>query len=163
MKTIYEEITKLNPSWLTEFTDKITKLISAAKKELKRELNKLNAELDSIVERITDLDEKISAKEQEIAETQAALDEARTIEHNQYESMKKRIQFMYKDSRNLYLDILFQAKSFTDLITLSSYMEALATYDKDKFDEYQETRKTIEILEAKLREVQRSYNPVLLR
>ena len=124
--------------------------LNARKKELKRELNKLNAELDSIVERITDLDSKISAKEQEIAETQAALDEARTIEHNQYESMKKRIQFMYKDSRNLYLDILFQAKSFTDLITLSSYMEALATYDKDKFDEYQETRKTIEILEAKL-------------
>ena len=124
--------------------------LNARKKELKRELNKLNAELDSICERISELDAKIAAKEQEIAETQAALDEARTIEHNQYEAMKKRIQFMYKDSRNLYLDIIFQAKSFTDLITLSSYMEALATYDKDKFDEYQETRKIIEILEAKL-------------
>lgn len=37
MKTMYEEIAKLNPSWLTEFTDKITKLISTAKEELKRE------------------------------------------------------------------------------------------------------------------------------
>lgn len=37
MKTMYEEITKLNPSWLSEFTDKISKLISTAKEELKRE------------------------------------------------------------------------------------------------------------------------------
>ena len=124
--------------------------LNARKKELKRELNKLNAELDSICERIAEIESKIDAKEQEIAETQAALDEARTIEQNQYEAMKKRIQFMYKDSKSVYLEIMFQAKSFSDFITLSNYMEALATYDKEKFDEYQQTRKSIEVLEAKL-------------
>ncbi len=120
------------------------------KSALKKELKKLNSQLDTICERLEDLENQIIAKEDEIAKTQAALEEARETEATQYAAMKKRIQSMYKDSKNLYLEIMFQAKSFSDLITLNNYMESLADYDNKKFDEYQTTRKTIEALEAKL-------------
>lgn len=120
------------------------------KKELKREIQNLNDELAVIEGRISDLNTQIADKEEEIAQTQAALEEALNTEKEQYEAMKKRIQFMYKDSKNLYIDMLFSAKSFKDFITLNNYMESLARYDEDKFEEYQNIRKTIEVLEAKL-------------
>ena len=47
---------------------------------------------------------------------------------------------MYEDSETLYLEIMFQAKNFSQLITLSNYVDALASYDKKKFDEYQQYR-----------------------
>lgn len=124
--------------------------LTERKDAFKKELNGLNSDLETIVARITEIDNNITAKEEEIAKTQAALEEARNTETNQYESMKKRIQYMYEDSENLYLEIMFQAKTFSNFITLSNYVDDLASYDRKKFEEYQATRITIEELEAKL-------------
>ncbi|MBP5152710.1 MAG: DUF3450 family protein, partial [Lachnospiraceae bacterium] len=126
--------------------------LTARQRKLKKELKKLQEELQLIFDRIAELEAQIEAKEAEIAETQAALAEARETERVQYESMKQRIRFMYKDSETVYLDIIFHAKSFSDFLTLSRYMESLATYDRSKFDEYQATRIQIEELEAKLQQ-----------
>lgn len=131
--------------------DEVDKLTDR-KNGLKKELNKYNSQMEEIVEKINDLEEKISAKETEIEETNVALDEARTVEETQYASMKKRIQFLYEDSQNLYLDIMFQAKSFSQFITLSNYVDALSAYDRKMLEEYKATRKSIEELEARLEE-----------
>lgn len=124
--------------------------LTSRKNNLKKELNNLNTEMESIVDRITNLEIQISLKEQEISETNAALEEARAKEERQYEAMKKRIQFMYEDSKSLYLEIVFKAESFSDFITLSNYVDSLARYDKKKLGEYEATRKSIEELEASL-------------
>lgn len=123
---------------------------NAEKHLLKQELNGLNTDLEAICDRLEKLEENIVAKEEEIRVTQNELAEAREQETTQYEAMMKRIQFMYEDSETLYLEILFQAKSFSELITLSNYIDNLAKYDKKKFEEYQELRIQIEDLEAKL-------------
>ncbi|MCQ2519659.1 MAG: cell wall hydrolase [Lachnospiraceae bacterium] len=123
---------------------------SAKQHSLKQELNGLNADLETIKDRLEDLENAILDKEAEIKETQDNLEEARNRETTQYEAMMKRIQFMYEDSETLYMDILFQARSFSELITLSNYVDDLARYDKKKFEEYQTIRIEIEDLEAKL-------------
>lgn len=124
--------------------------LTGKKNSLKKELNSLNDELEQIVGRINDLEEKIANKEAEITETLAALEEARTVEANQYEAMKKRVRFMYEDSKNLYLDILFNSKTFSNFITLSNYIDDLSRYDKKKLEEYKEIRHNVELLEEKL-------------
>lgn len=124
--------------------------LNARKKSLNKELKNLQDELQAIFDRIADLDERITTKEHEITVTEEELAEARETEADQYESMKQRIRFMYKDSGTLYLDILFHAKSFSDMITSSRYMESLAVYDRQKFEEYKNTRIAIEGLEARL-------------
>ncbi len=124
--------------------------LNSRKKALKKELNNLNSELEAIVEKINALETKISDKEAKIADTLEALEEAKRVEKEQYESMKKRIKFMYEDSQSLYLEIMFQARSFSDFITLSNYIDDLVTYDRTKFNEYQDIRISIEELEAKL-------------
>ncbi len=117
---------------------------------LRKELNGLNSDLETISAHLDDLYDQIEKKEQEIAETQAELEDAREREKVQYEAMMKRIRFMYEDSETLYLEIMFQAKNFSQLITLSNYVDALASYDKKKFDEYQQYRIEVEELEARL-------------
>lgn len=124
--------------------------LTGKKNSLKKELNSLNDELEEIVGRINNLEDQIKAKEAEIDETLQALDEARTVEANQYEAMKKRVKFMYEDSKNLYLDILFNSKTFSNFITLSNYVDDLSRYDRNKLEEYKEIRHNVELLEEKL-------------
>lgn len=124
--------------------------LTSKRKKLERELNKLDADFVSVTARIEDLENQIADKEEEIRITEENLAKARETEANQYASMKKRIQFMYEDSENLYLEIIFKAKSFSDFLTLYNYVNGLAAYDRKQFNMYQETRKSIEALEAKL-------------
>ena len=131
-------------------TQKEKEELTEKKGALNKELNNFNSQLDVIVANINDLDERITKKEAEIAATQEALAEAIEVETTQYQSMKKRIQFMYEDSRSLYLEIMFKAKSFSNFITLSNYIDSLADYDKMKLDEYEAIRISVEELEAKL-------------
>ena len=128
----------------------VVNTLTGEQKALQKELNNLNSNLQDITDRITDLENRIAEKEQDIEETEEALQEAKSVEENQYESMKKRIQFMYEDSSTLYLEIMFSAHSFSDFITLNNYIDNLASYDRAKFEEFVETRKSIEELEAKL-------------
>lgn len=124
--------------------------LNKKKKTLQKELASLNEELDGIMMRLEDLRVAIANKEDEIAQTQAALAEARQIEADQYAAMKKRIQFMYEDSSTLYLEMLFSAKNFSELITISNYIESLEAYDRKKLDEYEANRISMEELEAVL-------------
>ena len=78
------------------------------------------------------------------------MEEAKKTEKQQYENMKKRIQFMYEKKDTMYLEILLSAGSFSDFINKNSYIEKLSEYDSDMFEKYQETRKTIEEKEAEL-------------
>lgn len=134
---------------LKEADEKIDDL-SGKQASLKKEIKSLNGNLEEISATLEDLQQQISVKEEEIATTEAELEEASTRETSQYEAMMKRIKFMYEDSQTLYMEILFQAKSFSELITLSNYVDELASYDKIKFDEYQKTRIEIEDMKAKL-------------
>ena len=124
--------------------------LTEQKSSLKKELNTLNTNMEELAEKIEDISNQISAKETEISETEDALAEAKEIETTQYEAMKNRIKFMYEDSESLYMEIIFKAANFSSLITLNDYVDSLAAYDRKKLTEYQETRKAIEELEAKL-------------
>lgn len=125
--------------------------LTGKRKKLEKELNELNDEYLRITARLDDLEQKITAKEEEIRITEENLKEARETEANQYDSMKKRIKFMYEDSESLVLDIIFKAKSFSDFLTLYNYVNGLAAYDRKQFNMYQETRKSIEVMEATLK------------
>ena len=132
-----------------EQNDKVDGL-NDRQRELQGELSDLNDDLQSISDRLAMLEQQIANKEAEIEKTQQKLAAARDKETSQYTAMKKRIQFMYEDSQTLYMEILFKAESFSDFITLNNYIDALANYDQNKFNEYQATRIQIEDLEAKL-------------
>ncbi len=68
----------------------------------------------------------------------------------QYEAMKKRIQFMYERGDTFYLELLFSSTGFADMANKAEYIEALSRYDKNKLDEYVETKEMVQLCKEKL-------------
>lgn len=117
---------------------------------LKGQLNSLNNDLTEISGRLSDLEEQITDKEEEIEQTGIELEEAKASEQQQYEAMKKRIQFMYEKQDYVVLEMLLGANNFSDLLNRNDYIERLSAYDRKQLILYQETRASIEEKEAML-------------
>lgn len=113
-------------------------------------LGALNDDLELVSSNLADIERQIDVKEQEIVQTQEALSEAITVEENQYESMKRRIQFMYERGNQTYLDMLLSATGFGDLLNKGDYIEELTRYDREMLIQFQETRAYVEEVEAQL-------------
>ena len=104
----------------------------AEEKALADQLNTLITEMDQTAEQITQKQEEISIKEDELI--QAQIDE-----NNQYESMKKRIKYMYENGNTQFIEILFESKSISDLLNNAEYITQISEYDRDMLDEFKET------------------------
>ena len=120
--------------------------------DLKESMEDLNAQLKNVVKRLEDLEQLISDKEQEIIETQAALEEARETEEWQYVCMVMRARAMYEYQSNNYLADLFGEGSLADTLNAADYIEKVAASDKKLMDEYMTNRTLIEEHEAKLQQ-----------
>ena len=57
---------------------------------------------------------------------------------------------MYENAEATYLELLFTARSFADFLNRSEYIAQIEEYDRQKLEEYQQTRAFIEEEEARL-------------
>ncbi len=117
---------------------------------LKKELNYLNDQLSQVVENLEQLEEQIRQKEQEIVDTQAALEEARETEKWQYANMVAIVRCMYERQEDSYLTALFTARSLSDLLNTADYIERVMDYDQKMMEQYKENRILIEAEEVRL-------------
>lgn len=115
---------------------------------LKGELNNLNAQLTEVSNNLEDLEQQIRVKEQEIADTQAALEEAKATEEWQYECMVIRVRDMYERNDTSYVNAIINAGSLSDMLNVADYFEKIAAYDRNKLAEFKENRQLIEEQEA---------------
>ena len=112
------------------------KELEASKSDLSAYITELDQKLMQIQANIEDLKAKIVEKEQQIEQTEKELEEAIRIQEEQYEAMKLRIKFIYEEGDLLYTDVLFTAKSFSDILNKATYVEKLEEYDRRKLEEY---------------------------
>lgn len=117
---------------------------------LKGILDALNKELTAVCENLAVIEGDITAKEQEIDITRTELKEAESVRDEQDASMKKRIQFMYESSSMTYFDMLFSAKSFSELINCATYINSITSYDRSMLEQYKANVNLIEEKEAEL-------------
>lgn len=113
-------------------------------------LDALNKELTKVSENLAVIEGDISAKEAEIATARAELEAAKQVRDEQNFSMQKRIQFMYESSTTTYWDMLFSARSFSELINGATYINSITTYDRKMLNEYKQTVALIEEKETQL-------------
>ncbi len=118
-------------------------------------IQKMDAELAEVEAKLEDLGNQQTIKKQEIAETEIELEDAKKTEREQYESMKLRIQYMYENGNESYLEMLLGAESFADLLNKSEYIAQITSYDRDMLDAYQQTILEVEAKEAQLEEENR--------
>ncbi len=143
-----EQVSGLKSS-LTD-VEKLKKELEQSKNDLTAFVQQLDGQLADIQENIKKYNTMISEKEKEIEETARDLDEAQARQEQQYAAMKKRIQFMYERSDSFYMETLFGSNSIAGIVNRADYIEALSRYDRDKLNEYVETRKYVELCKEEL-------------
>lgn len=114
----------------------IKKQLEKSKAELADYVEELDAELVAIQNKINDLKNLITEKEEEIDQKTQELAEALSVQQAQYEAMKSRIKFMYEKGDSLSLELLFGSDSFGDMLSKAEYIEMLSAYDRRMLDEY---------------------------
>ena len=126
--------------------------LQSQKSAAQAEKDTLAAKLNSIIDQMNKTQEELSAKETEISTAEEELVQAKVDEDDQYNSMKKRIKFMYEGGNTQFLEILMSSSNIGDLLNKAEYVSKLSSYDRDMLVAFQETVKAVEEKEAKLKD-----------
>lgn len=113
--------------------------LKGSQNALKGQLNNLNEQLEQVGDNLNQLESQISAKQQDILQTQAALEEARQVEQEQYDLMKARIKFLYEQGESSYLELILTSENFGDILNRAEYISEVNLYDQQLLQEYQAT------------------------
>ncbi len=128
----------------------LKKELEASKSSLTDYVTQLDGQLNNIQEKIQQYNTLITEKEAEITATTEELNAAIEMQETQYEAMKMRIKFMYERGDTFYLELLLSPSSFADMANKAEYIEALSRYDRNKLDEYVQTKELIELCKEEL-------------
>ena len=126
--------------------------LQSQKSAAQAEKDTLAVKLNSIIDQMNKTQEELSAKETEISTAEEELVQAKVDEDDQYNSMKKRIKFMYEGGNTQFLEILMSSSNIGDLLNKAEYVSKLSSYDRDMLTAFQDTVKAVEVKEAKLQD-----------
>ena len=117
-----------------------------------QEKKELSQKLEGIMADMEELSEKIEAKEAELAVKEEELAQAQIDENDQYESMKKRIKYMYENGSGQLIAVLLESKDITDFLNKAEYISTISEYDRDMLKKFQDIVAEVEAQEEKLQE-----------
>ncbi len=121
------------------------------KNELMGQINSTQQELVTIMTQIDMLKEEITDKEEDIKETQEDLKEAEADRDEQYESMKKRIQYLYENGgTDSWAQILLESDSITDMLSKIENNGKMYDYDREALEKMKAVVQEVQDLENQL-------------
>lgn len=115
---------------------KLKQELEKSKNDLSAYVTELDTNLSTVQAKINELKTLIEDKEKEIKDKTEELEEAQETQQRQYEAMKTRIKFMYEKGDVMYLEMLFSANSFGEMLNKAEYIQMLSSYDRELLDEY---------------------------
>lgn len=104
--------------------------------KLDKELSKLKDKIDKLVIQTSDVNIELKQVKEDLII-------AKQTEANQYETMKKRIKYMYENGNNDYIEILLNSESISDLLNRSEYISKISEYDNNMLVRYEETKNLV--------------------
>lgn len=117
-------------------------------------LGQISTTEQQIVEAMTQIDllaDEIANKEVDIQETKEDLVQAEADRDEQYESMKKRIQYMYENGGgDTWAQILLESDSLATMLSKAENTEKMYQYDRDELKEMKAIVQEVKELEEKL-------------
>lgn len=148
--SVHAEETKEDVEQQKEGAQQAQEEANANAEKYQKKVDKLTAAVNELDKQATDISTQIVEKKQqaedlqnEIDETQTKLAEAQVSEDNQYEAMKKRIQYLYEEGDVAYIDALMSSASFEDSLNKSEYVDQLSTYDQKQLNKLVKTKNDI--------------------
>ena len=118
---------------------------------LQSELQDLNEQLSSISGEITSLAAKIESTNKEAEQTELDLAAAQVNEDLQYQSMKKRIQYIYESGNVSFLEILLTSDSMGEFLNRVDFVSSVTEYDRKMLKQLQDLRQDIDQKEKNLK------------
>lgn len=113
-------------------------------------IEELDKQLNEIMLEVERLQTEITSTKKELKQTQEDLEVAKKTEEKQYETMKKRIQYMYENGSTNLLETLFNSEGLDDFLNQVEYAKKISEYDNNLFKEFKETKELIADQEAAL-------------
>ena len=133
-----------------EETQKAIDALSKKKSNMESYVKDLDNQLNAILDKMKEIEKQIEGKEEEIKQTTKELKQAQKDEEEQYDSMKKRIKFMYENGNVAYIEMILQSKSLSQLLNAAEYVQKISEYDRDMLNEYKKTIEFIATTKEKL-------------
>lgn len=128
--------------------------LAAEKSAAEAEKAALAEELSKVIEEMNETQEKLDAKKIEIEEAEDELIQAKVDENTQYQSMKKRIKYMYEHGSADFIEILMSSESIGEFLNKADYITQLSEYDRNMLIEFQNVVKQVEEKEERLKKEQ---------
>lgn len=139
-------------------TQKKIDSLTAEKTTIQSYINKLDKEISTLSGEIEAFEKKIEEKISDIESTKEELQEAEEQCDEQYEAMKKRIQFIYENPVTSLIEILCTTGSMTEFINRADQVASMSNYDREMMEKLTQTKEEIslkeETLEAELEELE---------
>lgn len=139
-------------------TQQTLKKLQTEREDILKYIEELDMELNNINLRIEQLEAEITSTEKELETTRKELEEAKQQETEQYENMKRKIQYMYENGNTSYLEILLNCESIADLLNQVEYYSKITEYDNELLERYQQTKLLVADKEACLELDLENYN-----
>lgn len=133
--------------------DNINQQINNIQSEQSKVKSQMAAYDEQLMSLLTDMEllkTDIDNKEGEIDQAKTDLAAAQEKEQQQYVDMKKRIQYMYENGDDTFLDALVESEDISDLLNRVEYVSEVYSYDRELLVAYQETVQQVADLESQL-------------
>lgn len=136
--------------------------LQSQQQSIQSNINDLVAQQADVIEQKAAMDEKNELARQEIElineqidvytglieDKAEELEKAEAAEQAQYELYRKRVRAMEEEGSYTYLDILFQCRSLSDVLSAIDMIGEIMDSDKRLFEEYKAARETTEQVKA---------------
>lgn len=127
-----------------------TQSLEEQKQSVESQAGDVNSQLVSLLVQFNALQQDMDSQEERIAKSETDLQDATKKEQEQYEAMKLRIQYMYESGDASFLETIVSAKSYSDLVSKSEYVQKVHEYDRKMLKEYVETKEQVVSLKQEL-------------
>ena len=126
--------------------------LEEAQEEAEEEQADLSAQLNELLAEMEELQEELDAKQDEIDVVEEELAAACVEENDQYESMKKRIKYLYENGSTGLLDVLLASEDMADFLNKAEYVSVISSYDREMLEAFQAVTEAVKEEEAALEE-----------
>jgi peptidoglycan hydrolase CwlO-like protein len=135
-----------------EDAEREAQILEAEREAAQAGRNVLDAQLNEIIEDMMETTEQLRLTSDAVVAAEFELVDALVDENNQYQNMKRRIQFMYENGGFRMLEMLFSSESLGEFVNQVEYINMITTADRDMLVQFQDTVDRVVVKEAALRE-----------
>lgn len=130
----------------------------ASMKKLKKEIEKLDEDISKVESEIEAIQRDIDKTQAELDKITAELEKAIKDKQDHKDTLDERLRVMYMYSGTSALEIIFSARSFSDLISKIDAIRTIAEYDQEVFEKLEAIEREIA---AKKEEIEIKKNNLL--